>query len=256
MLVWLAVCPSPNRWQLCSSPLPPPYGSSRETSTRTERYRHVCLSVCLSILALILPLLCMYKYGIPRGWRDRSRSAPLVSVCLLSLDARGSFLLCGCVFILLVVSTVPSERVSARKRPKTRCRLVLNATTPSCSFLQRCVAILAAYVPSLHPTAVFSPFFFRSFLFFSFHVLSRPQEYDAVNGSYRITPEVLGRAKASAVLMHPLPRVGEVTEDCDLDPRAAYFKQMEVRCCCCFAVAIADVAVAVVAVAIAVYFWV
>lgn len=56
------------------------------------------------------------------------------------------------------------------------------------------------------------------------------QEYDAVNGSYRVTPEVLSKAKASAVLMHPLPRVGEVTEDCDLDPRAAYFKQMEVRC--------------------------
>eukprot|EP00903_Cladosiphon_okamuranus_P022156 g20375.t1 len=53
------------------------------------------------------------------------------------------------------------------------------------------------------------------------------EEYDAVNGSYRVTPEVLSRAKASAVLMHPLPRVGEVTEDCDLDPRAAYFKQME-----------------------------
>eukprot|EP00752_Nemacystus_decipiens_P005445 g4935.t1 len=53
------------------------------------------------------------------------------------------------------------------------------------------------------------------------------EEYDAVNGSYRVTPEVLSKAKASAVLMHPLPRVGEVTEDCDLDPRAAYFKQME-----------------------------
>lgn len=50
-----------------------------------------------------------------------------------------------------------------------------------------------------------------------------------MNGSYRVTPEVLSRAKASAVVMHPLPRVGEVTEDCDLDPRAAYFLQMEVR---------------------------
>lgn len=73
---------------------------------------------------------------------------------------------------------------------------------------------------------------FPVFFFFLLSLLLA-QEYDTVNGSYRVTPEVLGRAKPSAVLMHPLPRVGEVTEDCDLDPRAAYFKQMEVRCCCC-----------------------
>ncbi|CAM9365942.1 unnamed protein product [Pylaiella littoralis] len=54
-----------------------------------------------------------------------------------------------------------------------------------------------------------------------------PEEFDAVNGYYRVTPETLSKAKASAVLMHPMPRVGEVAEDCDLDPRAAYFKQME-----------------------------
>ena len=27
--------------------------------------------------------------------------------------------------------------------------------------------------------------------------------------------------------MHPLPRVGEINEACDTDPRAAYFRQME-----------------------------
>ncbi|CAM9907368.1 unnamed protein product [Laminaria digitata] len=37
----------------------------------------------------------------------------------------------------------------------------------------------------------------------------------------------MSKAKASAVLMHPLPRVGEIAEDCDLDPRAAYFRQMQ-----------------------------
>ena len=57
------------------------------------------------------------------------------------------------------------------------------------------------------------------------------QEFDKVNGVYRITPEVMAEAKASAVLMHPLPRVGEIAEDCDVDPRAAYFRQMQVRCC-------------------------
>lgn len=31
----------------------------------------------------------------------------------------------------------------------------------------------------------------------------------------------------SLVLMHPLPRVGEIEEVVDADPRAAYFRQME-----------------------------
>eukprot|EP00904_Undaria_pinnatifida_P000833 jgi/Undpi1/10750/HiC_scaffold_29.g13198.m1 len=53
------------------------------------------------------------------------------------------------------------------------------------------------------------------------------EEFDKVNGVYRITPEVMAEAKASAVLMHPLPRVGEIAEDCDVDPRAAYFRQMQ-----------------------------
>ncbi|CAN0247733.1 unnamed protein product, partial [Ectocarpus fasciculatus] len=53
------------------------------------------------------------------------------------------------------------------------------------------------------------------------------EEFDRVNGSYKITPEVLSKVKPSSILMHPLPRVGEIAEDCDLDPRAAYFKQME-----------------------------
>ena len=28
-------------------------------------------------------------------------------------------------------------------------------------------------------------------------------------------------------LMHPLPRVGEISPEVDADPRAAYFRQME-----------------------------
>jgi aspartate carbamoyltransferase catalytic subunit len=29
------------------------------------------------------------------------------------------------------------------------------------------------------------------------------------------------------IIMHPLPRVGEIAEEVDTDPRAAYFRQME-----------------------------
>jgi len=34
------------------------------------------------------------------------------------------------------------------------------------------------------------------------------------------------QAKKHAILMHPLPRVGEIKEEVDSDPRAAYFRQM------------------------------
>ena len=37
----------------------------------------------------------------------------------------------------------------------------------------------------------------------------------------------MAKGKASLVLLHPLPRVGEIDEACDADPRAAYFRQME-----------------------------
>jgi aspartate carbamoyltransferase len=56
---------------------------------------------------------------------------------------------------------------------------------------------------------------------------SDPAEYDQVKGSYIISPETMAGAKAKMALMHPLPRVGEITTDVDADPRAAYFRQME-----------------------------
>jgi aspartate carbamoyltransferase catalytic subunit len=34
-------------------------------------------------------------------------------------------------------------------------------------------------------------------------------------------------AKSEMIVMHPLPRVGEISMDFDDDPRAAYFRQME-----------------------------
>jgi aspartate carbamoyltransferase catalytic subunit len=35
----------------------------------------------------------------------------------------------------------------------------------------------------------------------------------------------MGRMRPDAVLMHPLPRVGEISPEVDKDPRAAYFRQ-------------------------------
>jgi aspartate carbamoyltransferase len=51
--------------------------------------------------------------------------------------------------------------------------------------------------------------------------------YEAVRGSYVITPDLLKKAKEEMIVMHPLPRVGEIAMEVDQDPRAAYFRQME-----------------------------
>lgn len=53
------------------------------------------------------------------------------------------------------------------------------------------------------------------------------KEYEKVKGTYIISPQTLAAAKNDLVLMHPLPRVGEISMDLDDDPRAAYFRQME-----------------------------
>jgi aspartate carbamoyltransferase catalytic subunit len=52
-------------------------------------------------------------------------------------------------------------------------------------------------------------------------------EYESVKGSYILTPEIMKAAKERMIVMHPLPRVGEISIDFDPDPRAAYFRQME-----------------------------
>lgn len=53
------------------------------------------------------------------------------------------------------------------------------------------------------------------------------EDYDRVKGAYVITPEVMTAAKEKMIVMHPLPRVGEISMELDDDPRAAYFRQME-----------------------------
>lgn len=52
-------------------------------------------------------------------------------------------------------------------------------------------------------------------------------EYEAVKGAYVISPDTMTKAKDHMVLMHPLPRVGEISYDVDKDPRAAYFRQVQ-----------------------------
>lgn len=50
-------------------------------------------------------------------------------------------------------------------------------------------------------------------------------EYRAVAGSYRIDSTVLAHAKPRLIVMHPLPRAGEIAPEVDHTPHAVYFRQ-------------------------------
>uniref|UniRef100_A0A0D3AC37 aspartate carbamoyltransferase n=1 Tax=Brassica oleracea var. oleracea TaxID=109376 RepID=A0A0D3AC37_BRAOL len=49
--------------------------------------------------------------------------------------------------------------------------------------------------------------------------------YEAARGKYIVDKALLGVMQKDAVIMHPLPRLDEITADVDADPRAAYFRQ-------------------------------
>ena len=52
-----------------------------------------------------------------------------------------------------------------------------------------------------------------------------PAVYERLKDSYILTPEKLITAKESMRILHPLPRVNEISVKVDADPRAAYFRQ-------------------------------
>ena len=52
------------------------------------------------------------------------------------------------------------------------------------------------------------------------------EDYLRLRDSYILTPEKLKKARASLSVMHPLPRVNEISVAVDEDPRACYFKQV------------------------------
>jgi aspartate carbamoyltransferase catalytic subunit len=52
-----------------------------------------------------------------------------------------------------------------------------------------------------------------------------PEEYERLKDSYVLTAEKMAAAKADMAVLHPLPRVNEISVKVDDDPRAAYFRQ-------------------------------
>ena len=51
-------------------------------------------------------------------------------------------------------------------------------------------------------------------------------EYLRLRDAYILTPEKLVPAKKDLIVLHPLPRVNEISVAVDVDPRACYFKQV------------------------------
>lgn len=52
-------------------------------------------------------------------------------------------------------------------------------------------------------------------------------DYIRLKDSYVLTPAKLEKAKKSLRILHPLPRVNEISVEIDKDPRACYFKQAQ-----------------------------
>ena len=53
------------------------------------------------------------------------------------------------------------------------------------------------------------------------------EDYIRLKGTYILTREKLQAAKPDMPVLHPLPRVDEITADVDTDSRAAYFQQVQ-----------------------------
>ncbi|MBC8078798.1 MAG: aspartate carbamoyltransferase [Gorillibacterium sp.] len=53
------------------------------------------------------------------------------------------------------------------------------------------------------------------------------EEYRKAEGRYIIDRDILGSMRSDTIILHPLPRAGEISIDVDQDPRAAYFRQAQ-----------------------------
>ena len=53
------------------------------------------------------------------------------------------------------------------------------------------------------------------------------EEYVKVKGSYKIGPELLKKMKQDTIIMHPLPRLDEISHKLDSTSNAKYFKQAQ-----------------------------
>jgi aspartate carbamoyltransferase catalytic subunit len=52
------------------------------------------------------------------------------------------------------------------------------------------------------------------------------EDYVRLKDFYILTPRIMRKAKNDMFVLHPLPRVNEITVDVDKDSRAAYWRQV------------------------------
>jgi len=51
------------------------------------------------------------------------------------------------------------------------------------------------------------------------------EEYEKASGHFIVDEELMSRMSKNSIVLHPLPRAGEIADAVDNDPRAAYFRQ-------------------------------
>ena len=55
---------------------------------------------------------------------------------------------------------------------------------------------------------------------------AKPEDFEKIKSGYNIDMNIVSKLKKNAIVMHPLPRIDELDEQVDKDPRARYFKQI------------------------------
>jgi aspartate carbamoyltransferase catalytic subunit len=83
---------------------------------------------------------------------------------------------------------------------------------------------------NIHETSELSPILSKLDLLYDTRIqkerFSDPAQYDKLKDSYIIDPSLIKKGKKDLVIMHPLPRVNEITTDVDAMPNAWYFRQV------------------------------
>lgn len=59
-----------------------------------------------------------------------------------------------------------------------------------------------------------------------FEASGKLDEYERLKDKFILTRHMAEQMKKKSIIMHPLPRVGEIMHEVDADPRAKYFEQM------------------------------
>ena len=114
--------------------------------------------------------------------------------------------------------------------PPSACKLQL-VSPPTLTLPSHLLPGLAALHPVLHPALTPELVACTNILYVTRVQKERfasVEEYDAVKGAYVVDAALLAGAPppGECAVMHPLPRVGEISTDVDADPRAAYVRQM------------------------------